>query len=89
MRHRSELTAPVVGWLAHESCTVTGEVLHTRFKAVARTFVAQGPTHADRGLSIESMRDRWNEIKQDSPAMVLPETMTAGLPIQKAAADAP
>lgn len=36
-----ELVAPVVGWLAHESCSVTGEMIASMAGRVARMFVAE------------------------------------------------
>lgn len=36
-----ELVAPVVGWLAHESCPVTGEMIASMAGRVARMFVAE------------------------------------------------
>ena len=38
-----ELVAPVVGWLAHESCSVTGEMLVALAGRVARAVVAETP----------------------------------------------
>lgn len=36
-----ELVAPVVGWLAHESCSVTGEMIASMAGRIARMFVAE------------------------------------------------
>ena len=36
-----ELVSPVVGWLAHESCSVTGEMLVSMAGRIARAFVAE------------------------------------------------
>jgi len=36
-----ELVAPVVGWLAHESCSITGEMLVSIAGRVAKAFVAE------------------------------------------------
>jgi len=36
-----ELVAPVVGWLAHESCSVTGEMYVSMGGRVARAFIAE------------------------------------------------
>jgi NAD(P)-dependent dehydrogenase (short-subunit alcohol dehydrogenase family) len=38
-----ELVAPVVGWLAHESCSVTGEMLVALAGRVARAVVCETP----------------------------------------------
>jgi NAD(P)-dependent dehydrogenase (short-subunit alcohol dehydrogenase family) len=59
-----ELVAPVVGWLAHESCSVTGEVLIALAGRVARAVVAETPgvyrpswSIAEVGEDIASIRD--------------------------------
>src|SRR6267154_5528547 len=38
-----ELVAPVVGWLAHETCSVTGEILIALAGRVARAVVSETP----------------------------------------------
>ena len=38
-----ELVAPVVGWLAHESCSITGEILIALAGRVATAVVAETP----------------------------------------------
>ena len=59
-----ELVAPVVGWLAHESCSVTGEMLVALAGRVARAVVAETPgvyrpswSIADVGEHIAAIRD--------------------------------
>jgi NAD(P)-dependent dehydrogenase (short-subunit alcohol dehydrogenase family) len=59
-----ELVAPVVGWLSHESCSVTGEMLVALAGRVARAVVAETPgvyrpswTIADVGKHIAAIRD--------------------------------
>jgi NAD(P)-dependent dehydrogenase (short-subunit alcohol dehydrogenase family) len=36
-----ELVAPVVGWLAHESCSVTGEILSSMAGRVSKIYIAE------------------------------------------------
>ncbi|WP_159976813.1 MULTISPECIES: SDR family NAD(P)-dependent oxidoreductase [unclassified Novosphingobium] len=36
-----ELVAPVVGWLAHETCPVTGEIISSMAGRISRAFVAE------------------------------------------------
>ena len=43
-----ELVAPVVGWLAHESCSVTGEMLVALAGRVARAVVSETPAYTGR-----------------------------------------
>jgi NAD(P)-dependent dehydrogenase (short-subunit alcohol dehydrogenase family) len=59
-----DLVAPAVGWLAHETCSVTGEVLIALAGRVARAVVAETPgvyqpawTMADVGEHIAAIRD--------------------------------
>jgi NAD(P)-dependent dehydrogenase (short-subunit alcohol dehydrogenase family) len=59
-----ELVAPIVGWLAHESCSSTGEMLIAIAGRVAKAFVAETPgvyrdawTMQQVGEQIESIRD--------------------------------
>jgi NAD(P)-dependent dehydrogenase (short-subunit alcohol dehydrogenase family) len=59
-----ELVAPVVGWLAHETCSVTGEVLIALAGRMARALVAETPgvylpawTMTDVGQHIGAIRD--------------------------------
>jgi hypothetical protein len=38
-----EMVAPVVGWLCHESCQVSGELLISMAGRVARAVIAESP----------------------------------------------
>lgn len=60
-----ELVAPVVGWLAHESCSVTGEMLVSAAGRVARAYIAETPgvyqpswTSAEVGAQINAIHDK-------------------------------
>ncbi|MBN9635776.1 MAG: SDR family NAD(P)-dependent oxidoreductase, partial [Actinobacteria bacterium] len=50
-----ELVAPVVGWLAHETCTVTGEIYAALAGRVARVVVAETPGVYRPSWSIEDV----------------------------------
>jgi NAD(P)-dependent dehydrogenase (short-subunit alcohol dehydrogenase family) len=59
-----ELVAPTVGWLAHESCSVTGEMLISIAGRVARAAIVESPgvyrpswTIEDVSASIDEIRD--------------------------------
>jgi NAD(P)-dependent dehydrogenase (short-subunit alcohol dehydrogenase family) len=59
-----ELVAPVVGWLAHESCSVTGEMLVALAGRVARAVISETPgvyrpswSIADVGQHVAAIRD--------------------------------
>ncbi len=60
----ADLVAPVVGWLAHESCSVTGELFVALAGRVARAVIAEshgvfrsGWTIEDVGGHLEAIRD--------------------------------
>ena len=69
-----DLVSPVVAWLAHEDCTVTGELFHVGLGWVGRIIAGQGPGYADPNLSIESVRDHWDEICAVAPFTAIPST---------------
>jgi NAD(P)-dependent dehydrogenase (short-subunit alcohol dehydrogenase family) len=59
-----DLVAPVVGWLAHESCSVTGELFIALAGRVARAVIAESPgvcrtswTVEDVGSHLDAIRD--------------------------------
>ncbi|MDB5726448.1 MAG: family NAD(P)-dependent oxidoreductase [Novosphingobium sp.] len=58
-----DLVAPVVGWLAHESCSVTGEMYVSMAGRVARAFVTEtaGVFHPD--WTIDKIGDEINAIR--------------------------
>jgi NAD(P)-dependent dehydrogenase (short-subunit alcohol dehydrogenase family) len=51
----ARLVAPVVAWLCHERCSITGEILSATGGHVARFFTALTPGHFDPDLSMESV----------------------------------
>jgi NAD(P)-dependent dehydrogenase (short-subunit alcohol dehydrogenase family) len=58
-----ELVAPVVGWLAHESCSITGEMLVSIAGRVARAVVAETPGIYRPSWSIEDVGDKLDAIR--------------------------
>ena len=67
-----ELVAPVVGWLAHENCSITGESLAAIAGRVARVVVAEAPGVYQPAWSIEAVGDRIDEIRDVSKPLVFP-----------------
>jgi NAD(P)-dependent dehydrogenase (short-subunit alcohol dehydrogenase family) len=61
-----ELVTPVVTYLAHEDCPVSGEVYSVGGGRVARIFVGVTPGHFDADLSAESVRDNFDKIRDES-----------------------
>jgi NAD(P)-dependent dehydrogenase (short-subunit alcohol dehydrogenase family) len=67
-----ELVAPVVGWLAHESCSITGEMLSSMAGRASRAYVAETPGVYRPDWSIEQVAENMDAIRRTEPAMVFP-----------------
>ncbi len=63
-----DLVAPMVGFLAHESCPVTGEIYTAGAGRFARLFIAstEGYVHATPGPTIEDVAQNWDRINDES-----------------------
>ena len=76
-----ELVTPVVTYLAHEDCAVSGEVYSVGGGRVARIFIGVTPGHYDADLSAESVRDNFDAIRAEEgyevPANLNEEMMLA------------
>ncbi|RAY16309.1 short-chain dehydrogenase [Actinomadura craniellae] len=72
-----ELAAPVVGWLAHESCSITGEMLVTIAGRVARAFIAETPGVYRPSWSIEQVGEQIDAIRDTGDPWVLPVVPSA------------
>src|ERR1700758_1732701 len=66
------LVAPVVGWLAHESCSVTGEVLVPLAGRVARAIVTETAGVYRPSWSIEEVGEHIDAIRNASDPVVFP-----------------
>jgi NAD(P)-dependent dehydrogenase (short-subunit alcohol dehydrogenase family) len=63
-----ELVAPVVAWLAHESCSVTGEMLISAAGRVARAYVTETPGVFQPEWSVEDVAKQIDSVRQtDTP----------------------
>jgi NAD(P)-dependent dehydrogenase (short-subunit alcohol dehydrogenase family) len=58
-----ELVAPVVGWLAHESCSITGEMLVAIAGRVARAVIAETPGVYRPSWSIEEVGEEMDAVR--------------------------
>lgn len=67
----AELASPVVAFLCHESCPVTGEAFDAVGGEVRRVYIATTPGIADRELTPETVASRWDEIMGDPRDPVL------------------
>jgi NAD(P)-dependent dehydrogenase (short-subunit alcohol dehydrogenase family) len=70
---------PVVAWLAHEECPVSGEVYSCGGGHVARIFTAVTPGWTDtESLTVEDIRDHFDEIR-DEDGYAVPANLTEEL----------
>ena len=68
----SELVAPVVGWLAHESCSVTGELFIALAGRVARAVIAESPGVCRPSWTIEDVGTHLDAIRNIEAPLVFP-----------------
>jgi len=61
-----ELVAPVVGWLAHESCSISGEMIISAAGRVARAFITESEGVYEADWTIEKMAERIDAIRDPS-----------------------
>jgi NAD(P)-dependent dehydrogenase (short-subunit alcohol dehydrogenase family) len=61
-----EEVVPAGVFLAHESCPVTGEIFTSTGSCVARLFIGATRGYTERGMSLETIRDHWGEICDES-----------------------
>lgn len=66
----SDLVAPAVGWLAHESCSVSGELFVAIAGRVARAFIAETPGVYQPSWSIEDVATNIDAIRDDTAPLV-------------------
>jgi len=67
-----ELVAPVVGWLAHESCSVTGEMLVALAGRVAKAVVSETPGVYRPSWSIAEVGEHIAAIREVNAPVVFP-----------------
>lgn len=67
-----ELVAPVVGWLAHETCSITGEILIALAGRVATAVVAETPGVYRPSWSIAEVGENMTAIRDDTQPLVFP-----------------
>src|SRR5262245_19458960 len=67
-----ELVAPVAGWLAHESCSVTGEMLVALAGRVARAVVCETPGVYRPSWSMAEVGEHIAAIRDASTPVVFP-----------------
>lgn len=73
----AELVAPVAGWLAHESCSITGEMLVSIAGRVARAFVAETPGVHRPSWTVEEVGEHLGAIRDTGDFWILPVVPSA------------
>jgi NAD(P)-dependent dehydrogenase (short-subunit alcohol dehydrogenase family) len=68
----AELVAPVVGWLAHESCSVTGELFVALAGRVARAVVAESPGVCRPSWTVEDVGAHLDAIRNIEAPLIFP-----------------
>jgi NAD(P)-dependent dehydrogenase (short-subunit alcohol dehydrogenase family) len=67
-----EMVAPVVGWLAHETCSVTGEMLISAAGRVARAYVAETPGIYRSAWTIEEVAKQIDVVRNSDSPLIFP-----------------
>jgi NAD(P)-dependent dehydrogenase (short-subunit alcohol dehydrogenase family) len=67
-----ELVAPTVGWLAHESCSVSGDILVSLAGRVARAYVAESRGVWRDNWTIEDVAKNIDAIRSTDNPMIFP-----------------
>jgi NAD(P)-dependent dehydrogenase (short-subunit alcohol dehydrogenase family) len=67
-----DLVAPVVGWLAHESCSISGEMLVSMAGRVARAYVAETEGSYRPNWTIDDVAENLDAIRDTSREWILP-----------------
>jgi NAD(P)-dependent dehydrogenase (short-subunit alcohol dehydrogenase family) len=67
-----EFVAPVVGWLAHEKCSVTGEVFIALAGRVARAVIAESPGVQRPAWTVEDVGGHLDAIRNIEAPLVFP-----------------
>jgi NAD(P)-dependent dehydrogenase (short-subunit alcohol dehydrogenase family) len=68
----AELVAPAVGWLAHETCSITGEILVALAGRVAKVVIAETPGVYRPSWSIEDVAEAWPAISDTTSTVTFP-----------------
>jgi len=68
----ADLVAPVVGWLAHESCSVTGEMFIALAGRVARAVIAEAPGVFRPSWTVEDVGECLEAIRKVEVPLVFP-----------------
>ncbi|WP_273734557.1 SDR family NAD(P)-dependent oxidoreductase [Mycolicibacterium septicum] len=68
----ADLVAPAVGWLAHESCSVTGEFFVAIAGRIARAVIAESPGVYQPAWTVEEVGEQMDRIRDVSEPVIFP-----------------
>ena len=66
------MVAPLVAWLAHESCYISGEMLSSMAGRVSRAYVAESPGVYQSDWSIEQIAEQMERIRSTKDPVLMP-----------------
>ncbi|HEX3425656.1 MAG TPA: SDR family oxidoreductase [Acidimicrobiales bacterium] len=64
------LVSPIAAWLVHEDCPVTGEIYSAAGGRIARFFIGLTPGYFNPELTVEDVRDHFEEIRNEDGYIV-------------------
>ncbi|GAC1385551.1 MAG: SDR family NAD(P)-dependent oxidoreductase [Acidimicrobiales bacterium] len=65
-----KLVSPIVAWLAHEDCPVTGEIYSAAGGRIARMFIGLTQGFYSPTLTVEDVRDNFEQIRSEDGYIV-------------------
>jgi NAD(P)-dependent dehydrogenase (short-subunit alcohol dehydrogenase family) len=60
-----EFVTPIVAYLSHESCEVTGEIYSVGGGHLSRVFIGVTPGYTNKSMTVEDVRDHLAEIRNE------------------------
>ena len=67
-----DMVSPIVAWLCHESCDVSGEIYVAMGGRVGRAFIAETPGVCEADWTIEKVASRIGEIRDAAETLAFP-----------------
>jgi NAD(P)-dependent dehydrogenase (short-subunit alcohol dehydrogenase family) len=65
-----KLVSPIVAWLVHEDCPVTGEIYSAAGGRIARFFIGLTEGYYNPALTVEDVRDNFEQIRNEDGYIV-------------------
>ena len=67
-----ELVAPAIGWLAHQNCSITGEMIVAMAGRIARAFIGETPGVYQPSWTIEEVGEAIDAIRDTGEPVIFP-----------------